>query len=182
MPRNAEPARRRLQETALALFTQHGYEAVTAAEIAAAAGVTERTFFRHFPDKREVLFGGEQELAPALCQAIAEATGTKPLKILTAAFRALEPHLLRNRPFALPRAHVIEANPALRERELTKRAALQTAATEALITRGTPPRQAALAAQVGMALFTQAIQDWMQDPAADFNHQLTKAQSDLKTL
>ena len=176
--------RRRLQEAALALYREHGYEAVTAAEIAAAAGVTERTFFRHFPDKREVLFGGQDDVSGAVARAVAEvpADVTAPMAVLRQAFRAMRPVLEINRPFALPRAELIASRPALRERELAKIASIQDAAAEALAARGIPRRQAVLAAQVGVATFGLALQEWMPDPAADFDTLLAAAFDDLRDL
>jgi AcrR family transcriptional regulator len=183
VPRSGEEVRRRLQEAALVLYREHGYDATTAAEIAAEAGVTERTFFRHFPDKREVLFGGQDALRAALAQAIAGVPdATAPLAVLDQAFRAMVPHLELNRPFAQPRAEIIAAVPALSERQLAKIASVQDAAAEALLARGIPVRQALLAAQVGIAVFGQAVREWMPDPTADFGSLLTEAFHDLRDL
>jgi AcrR family transcriptional regulator len=183
VPRSGEQVRRRLQEAALALYREHGYDAITAAEIAAAAGVTERTFFRHFPDKREVLFGGQDTMRAAVARAVAEVPdGPEPLDVLAKAFRALLPHLEANRPFAGPRSEIIATNPGLRERELAKIASLQEAAAEALAARGIPARQAVLAAHVGVAVLGQTLQDWMPDPTADFDSLLTQAFHDLRDL
>jgi len=175
--------RRRLQEAALALYSQHGYDATTAAEIAAEAGVTERTFFRHFPDKREVLFNGEEAFRAALAHAVAAVPeATAPLAVLRQAFPAVLPILQMNQPFAAPRFAIIAATPALRERQQAKIASFQQAATEALRARGIPDRQATLAAQVGMAALAQAIRDWIRDPTADFDALLTVAFRDLREL
>jgi AcrR family transcriptional regulator len=184
VPRSGEHVRRRLQETALALYCEHGYDATTAAEIAAAAGVTERTFFRHFPDKREVLFAGDDIFRDTLARAIAEIPGntTAPLDVLAQAFPAMLPILEQNRPFAGPRAGLIAATPALRERDLAKVAAIRSTATEALTARGVPPRHATLAAQIGIAAFSQALQQWMPDPKASFTTLLTEAFDDLRAL
>ncbi|MEV6609064.1 TetR/AcrR family transcriptional regulator [Kutzneria sp. NPDC051319] len=183
MPRSGEDVRRRLQEAALALYRERGYDAVTAAEIAAAAGVTERTFFRHFPDKREVLFGGQDVVAAALARAIAEVPdATAPMAVLGEAFRAMRPVLEVNRPFAAPRAELIASIPALRERELAKIATIQDAAARALAARGIPDRQAVLAAQIGAATFGLAIQEWMSDSAADFDSLLARAFQDVREL
>jgi AcrR family transcriptional regulator len=125
MPRNAEPARRRLQQATLELFRERGYDATTTAEIAARAGVTERTFFRHFPDKREALFDGEEAFRDALTDAVAGAPeGLAPMDALLCAFRSVEPLLERNRPFTEPRQEIIARTPALQERVLTKTANL----------------------------------------------------------
>lgn len=183
MPRSGEEVRNRLQEAALVLYRKHGYEATTAAEIAAEAGVTERTFFRHFPDKREVLFGGQDTMRAALARAIAEVPDLPtPLAVLVQAFRTMIPILEMNRPFAVPRSEIIEGVPALRERQLAKIASLQDAAAEALVARGTPDRQAILAAQVAVAVLGQALQAWMPDPGADFDSLLTEAFDDLRDL
>lgn len=164
------------------MYRKHGYDTTTAAEIAAEAGVTERTFFRHFPDKREVLFGGQDLIREALTRAIAEMPDTtvSPLGVLGQAFRALKPILEMNRPFAEPRAELIAATPALRERELAKTAAIQDAAAEGLAARGIPHRQAVLAAKAGVAAFGLALQEWMPDPAADLDALLIAAFDDLR--
>src|SRR6202008_1402787 len=91
MPRSAEPVRRHLQIAALDLYRKQGYEATTAADIAAKAGVTERTFFRHFPDKRDVLFSGDTVLTEVLTTAVREAAPELgPWETLFRAFRAAE--------------------------------------------------------------------------------------------
>ncbi|HEX8865393.1 MAG TPA: TetR/AcrR family transcriptional regulator [Lentzea sp.] len=183
MPRSGEEVRQRLQEAALVLYRKHGYDATTAAEIAAEAGVTERTFFRHFPDKREVLFGGEETVRAALTRAIADVRDeSAPLAVLARAFPAMVPVLELNRSFAQPRAEIIAATPALRERELAKIASFLDVAVKALVARGIEEQRAALAAQVGMAVFGQAMRAWLPDPAADFEALLTRAFDDLREL
>jgi hypothetical protein len=61
-------ARGRLEQAALALYGERGFENTTVAEIAARAGLTERTFFRHFADKREVLFAGGAHCRSSWCE------------------------------------------------------------------------------------------------------------------
>lgn len=166
MPRSGEEARRRLQQAALELFSERGYDQTTASEIAARAGVTERTFFRHFPDKREVLFDGQIMLRAALTDAIADAPETlPPLEILYLAFGSLEQALEDNRPFSVPRQQVIANSPALQEREMAKEAALIEDMALALRRRGVDERLAALAAQVGWAAFRYAVESWFADPS-----------------
>src|SRR3954464_15916262 len=107
VPRSGAEARRRLQQAALELYRERGFDRTTTAEIAARAGVNERTFFRHFPDKGEVLFDGEAELRAALTRAVAEAPGDLgPLDTLLHAFRQAGRVLEDNRPFSEPRLHV----------------------------------------------------------------------------
>ena len=165
------------------LFGERGYEQTTASEIAARAGVTERTFFRHFPDKREVLFDGQAKLREALTGAIAEAPAAlQPLETLYRAFRSLEQMLEDNRPFSLPRQQVIDRSPALQERERSKVAALAEALALALRQRGVDERLAALAAQTGMATFSYAVASWFADPAGGLATHLDRAFRELDGL
>ncbi len=183
MPRSGEQARQRLQQAALELYLQHGYDSTTTAEIAGRAGVTERTFFRHFADKREVLFDGEAALRADLDRGVANApAGLDPLNVLWCAFHSAIPLLERNRSFAEPRNQVIAANPALRERALTKEASLTTALATALQQRGGEDRTAMLAAQIGMAAFTQATMSWFARPDQALADHLALALSDVRAL
>ena len=173
----------RLQRAALELFRERGYDRTTAAEIAARAGVTERTFFRHFPDKREVLFDGEAILRAALTTAIADAPdGLAPLDLLFRAFRTVLPLLEANRPYSQPRHEVIAATPALHERELAKTAALADALAAALEARRVLELRAALAARAGMAAFVQATVSWLENPEGTLSERLNAAQAELKAL
>lgn len=165
------------------LYRERGFDQTTTAEIAARAGVNERTFFRHFPDKREVLFDGEADLRAALIQAVAEAPDDlQPLGILLWAFREAERILEDNRPFAEPRLEVIAATPALRERDLAKAASLTDAVAEALRQRDVADRLAALAARTGWAAFHQAVQAWIDDPGQSLDAHLLQAFDDLRAL
>lgn len=183
MPRSGDEARRRLQQAALELFQERGYDATTTAEIAARAGVTERTFFRHFPDKREALFDGEAEFRDALAAGVLAAPADAgPLAALRAAFASVEPMLARNRGFSEPRQAVIAQSPALQERVLTKTAGLTAALAAALRRRGVAPAAATLAAQVGMAAFSHAIALWIEHPDAPMDTYLARAFEDLRGL
>lgn len=183
MPRSGAEARRRLQRAALELYRERGFDRTTTAEIAARAGVNERTFFRHFPDKREVLFDGEADLRAALTRAVAEAPeDLGPLDTLLHAFRKAGRILEENRPFSEPRLEVIAKTPALRERELAKAALLTDTVAEALRQRGVADRLAGLAAQTGWATFHQAAQDWIDDPSEGLDAHLSRAFADLRAL
>src|ERR1700690_3375554 len=108
MPRNGAAARLRLQQAALELYGERGYDETTTAEIAARAGVTERTYFRHFADKREVLFGGEAPLRDALAQALAGLPASvAPLEAVLQALRSLVPVLEDDRALSELRHRVI---------------------------------------------------------------------------
>ncbi len=183
MPRSGEDARRRLQQATLALFHERGYDATTTAEIAARAGVTERTFFRHFPDKREALFDGEEAFRDALTDALARAPeGLAPMEALLCAFRSVEPMLERNRPFTEPRQEIIARTPALQERVLTKTAKLIGALSAALSRRGFDDGLATLAAQVGMAALGYAAKAWFDDPRPGLDEHLRRAFDTLRQL
>jgi AcrR family transcriptional regulator len=183
VPRSGAEARRRLQQAALELYRERGFDQTTTAEIAARAGVNERTFFRHFPDKREVLFDGQAALRAALMQAVAEAPdGLQPLEILLCAFRKAGRILEDNRPFSEPRLEVIAVTPALRERELAKAASLTEAVAEALRQRDVADRLASLAAQTGWAAFHHAAQAWIDDPSQSLDAHLSRAFDDLRAL
>jgi AcrR family transcriptional regulator len=165
------------------LYQDQGFDRTTAAEIAARAGVNERTFFRHFPDKREVLFDGEADLRTALMQAVAEAPeGLEPFEVLLRAFRTSARNLENNRPFSEPRWKVIAVTPALRERELAKHAGLTDAVAEALRRRNVSNGLADLAARTGWAAFQHAVQAWIDDPAQNLDAYLCQAFDDLRAL
>jgi len=168
--------RRRLQTAALALYRERGYDRTTTAEIAARAGVTERTFFRHFPDKREVLFGGEAAFHEALAAAIVAApTAQGPMEVLLATFRSIEPTLEANRPFTEPAQEVIARTPALQERQLAKTASTIAALAAALQRRGVEANLATLAAGTGMAVFSHAARSWYEDPSVSLGTHLERA-------
>jgi AcrR family transcriptional regulator len=161
-------ARGRLQRASFELFAERGFEQTTVAEIAARAGLTERTFFRHFADKREVLFAGQDELTAHIVGALAEAPAE--LSALDAAVVAVEAsaEVLGDRPDG-PRARqvVIDAHPELRERELIKMEGLVTAVAEGLRRRDVPAPAATLAASSAIAVFRMGFERWVADDGDD---------------
>ena len=183
MAKGDEDVRDRLQRAALDLFREHGYDGTTAAGIAARAGVTERTFFRYFPDKREVLFEGTIVLQDALTAAIADAPQELgPLDTLFRAFRSVAPLLENNRPYSKPRHDVISSTPALAERELAKLAALTEALAGALRARGAAELPAVLTARAGMAAFAYATTSWLEKPEPGLVERLDAISLELKAL
>ena len=181
MPRDGDGVRLRLQEAALELYLERGYDKTTAGDIAARAGFTELTFFRHFADKREVFFGGEEQLRDLLTGAVAAVpAGTKPLPALRAAFHQAVPLIERNLPVTERRVPVIVATPALQERALAKNAALVAALTDALRARGVAEPLAAQCAQVGMDTYSIAIRRWGADRTDDLHTHLDRAFTDLR--
>ena len=178
-----DDVRARLQEAALKLFRERGYDRTTAAEIAARAGVTERTFFRHFPDKREVLFDGEPRIRAALIASIADAPAELgPLETLFRAFRSFQPMLEDKRSYAKPRQEVISTTPALHERELAKVEALADALAAALKARGVADLRAVLAARTGMGAFVHATLAWLDDPEVELGGRIDLAFRELRAL
>jgi len=155
-------SRERLEGAALDLFSEQGFEDTTVAEIAARVGVTKRTFFRHFTDKREVLFAGAQELQQLLANAIAEASSElAPLEAIIAALVAIDTDSMAPRPYLRQRQAVIAASPELRERDLIKFDALTAAFADALRRRGVADPAADLAAQAGITVFRTAYARWI---------------------
>lgn len=164
MTRWEPDARGRLAQAALDLYAEHGFENTTVAEIAARAGLTERTFFRHFSDKRDVLFGGSHELQEVLVAAAAAAPeACEPLQAAAAGLEAAAGVLSERRAFARRRQAVIEASPELGERELIKLATLAAALAETLRARGVGEPSASLAAEVAISVFRIAFERWVED-------------------
>ncbi len=156
----------RLRVAAMELYVEQGFDQTTVAEIADRAGVTARTFFRYFTDKREVLFGGSAELEQRLVQALEAAPAdATPIGAITAALDSAADSLGDHRDYARQRHLVIAATPELQERELIKMASLATALAAALRRRGVPDPGAGLAAEAGVAVFRVAFERWVTAPA-----------------
>jgi AcrR family transcriptional regulator len=168
MTRWAPNTRERLVLAALDLFTEQGYDATTVSEIAErAGGLTKMTFFRHFSDKREVLFAGQEGHTGLLTDAIAAAPGSAtPLQAVAAALDALAATFTDDRrEFATKLRAVIAASTELRERAEFKRTRLSETMTQALQERGIPELTAGLAAELGTRAFYRAFGQWA-DPAS----------------
>jgi AcrR family transcriptional regulator len=158
-------SRGRLQEAALALYAEQGFDQTTAAQIADQAGLTERTFFRHFADKREVLFGGSALLKERIVGGVAGAPSADgPLDAVAHGLDAAALMLGEfRRDLSRQRQVVIAANPELRERELAKMADYAAAVATALRERGVTEPQATLAAETGMTVLRVAMQRWISE-------------------
>jgi AcrR family transcriptional regulator len=168
---------------ALELYADGAFEQTTVADIAARAGVTERTFFRHFADKREVLFDGAQDLLRGVLTAIAAAPASaSPVDVVVAAFAEAAPLLEQHGEFAAQRAAVISSNPGLQERELLKLAALGAAAAQALRDRGVAEPAASLAADTGVTVFRVGFEAWIGGTSAGLAECIRTTWSDLRAL
>ncbi|HSY24569.1 MAG TPA: TetR family transcriptional regulator [Polyangiaceae bacterium] len=158
-------ARGRLAEAAMELFRERGFDGTTVADIAERAGLTERTFFRYFTDKREVLFWGAHQLEELMVGGVAAAPdAAAPIEVVMAALEATSPMFEERREFARARQALIMVHPELKERELNKLAALASAVGEALRKRGSPATASTLAAEMGVSIFKMAFERWLEDP------------------
>ena len=156
-------SRERLQEAALDLFGAQGFEETTVAEIAERVGVTTRTFFRHFTDKRDVLFADSEHLARQLEDATVDApTGATPLEAMADAVAGFDWRGIAPREWQRRRQRVIAASPELTERELIKLDSLTAALANGLRRRGADAATALLAAQAGSVVFRAAYQRWLE--------------------
>ncbi len=157
-------ARGRLEQAAMELYGERGFDQTTAAEIAKRAGLTERTFFRHFADKREVLFSGAGSLQDLLVRTVAGAPDSAaPLDAVAASLEAAGALLQERREFARQRQRIIAANRELQERELIKLASLASAIADTLRRRGVTEPAASLTAEAGIAVFRIAFERWVDD-------------------
>ncbi|MEU1438230.1 helix-turn-helix domain-containing protein [Streptomyces sp. NPDC005786] len=155
-------ARGRLEQAAMELYGERGYEQTTVTEIAARAGLTERTFFRHYADKREVLFAGSASLQGLLVDTLTGAPATaSPIDAVATALDAAAAVFDERREQSRRRQKVISANAELRERELIKLASLAAALAESLRARGVAEPAASLAAEAGIAVFKVAFERWI---------------------
>lgn len=155
----------RLQEAALALYGERGYDATTVAEIAERAGLTKRTFFRYFADKREVLFWGAELLQQEMVAAIEAAPASaSALDMIGAALDIAAVMFEEVREFASLRHRIIASSHELRERELIKAASLAAAMARALRARGFDDTAADLAAHTGTTVMQVAFERWVAAP------------------
>lgn len=164
MSRWEPDGRGRLEQAALALYAERGFDNTTVAEIAERAGVTERTFFRHFGDKREVLFAGAGALQELMVSAVAHAPASlAPLDAVAVGIEAANVPFQEYRAAVHQRAAIIAATPELRERELIKFASLSAALADTLRGRDLGDPAARLTADVAIAVFRLAFDRWIED-------------------
>jgi AcrR family transcriptional regulator len=157
-------AKSRFERAALELYGDGGFEQTTVAEIAKRAGLTERTFFRYFSDKREVLFAGADRLKSLLVDEVTEAPASAtPIEAVASALEVAALLLQENREFAQRRQNAITTNAELQERELIKLASLASAMAEALRERGVQEPTASLTGEAGIAIFKVAFERWTDE-------------------
>lgn len=177
-------ARGRMLRAAAELFEERGFDQTTTADIAQRAGVTERTFFRHFPDKREVLFDGSHRLQDTVDAAIASAPADlSPLDAALAGMAATAANFNEIREHALRRAAIVAANPSIQERELLKLAGMAEATARALRKRGAGEPDATLAAHSAVTVFHVAFANWIAAGAVpDFADCVAEAATAFRAL
>lgn len=153
--------RARLEEAALGLFEERGFDAVTVDDIASRAGVTARTFFRHFSDKREVLFGGGEAFKQLFLDSLdGVPVAALPADAIAQTLEAVATTFANRRNAVRQRRGVIAASAELQERELVKLAMVEVALADALWQRGVAELGAGIAAAAAMAVFRQAFDRW----------------------
>jgi AcrR family transcriptional regulator len=158
-------ARGRLEQAAMELYAERGFDQTTVAEITARAGLTKRTFFRHFTDKRDVLFAGAGRLQELVVRAVTDAPDSlAPIAMVAAGLDAAAAMIQERPEGAQVRQAVINANTELQERELIKLASLAAALADTLRGRGVADRTASLTAEAGIAAFKVAFGYWIGDP------------------
>ena len=157
--------RGRLAKAAVELFAAQGFDETTGAQIAARAGMHERSFFRLFPDKREVFF---HAVEAARREAVAVIAGlpaeVAPVDAVTAALEQRCEIIQQHTDAARIRHDLVSANAELHERDLSKHAELAAGMAEALCERGTPESLAKLLAHTAVTVFRLAFDRWIADP------------------
>jgi AcrR family transcriptional regulator len=164
MARWESGARERLVVAAVDLFTEQGYDATTVTQIAERAGVTKSTFFRYFPDKRDILVAGQETLSHLLAEGIAEAPdGASPLEAVAAGLERVSSAMGQmNRELGPRMKAAIAASTELQERHVLKSVGLADAMTTALLVRGVPDSTAHLAGELGVLAFKRGYAEWSE--------------------
>jgi AcrR family transcriptional regulator len=184
MPRWKPDAEGRLSKAAITLFDEQGYDKTTVAEIAQAAGLTKRTFFRYFADKREVLFSGSLELQGRWIGGIEAAPpDAAPMAAVCTGLDQVAELFADRHAFARIRSRIIAANPELQERDLIKLQSVASAIQAALVDRGVSENAAILTSQAGVTVFHVAFARWVeQDDPAAFRRLIGESLQELRSV
>jgi AcrR family transcriptional regulator len=166
MPRWEPDAAERLERAALELFAEQGFDHTTVPEIAQRAGMTTRSFFRHFPDKREVLFHGDDALPDRIALLMANAPGSLSImEMLIWGCETMARNVLQDqRAGFVARRAIIGTDAGLQERELRKQAKIAEAITEALATAGLDPLRTVVAGKLAVTISSTAFGRWLGAP------------------
>ena len=162
MARWQADAGKRLERAALELFVEQGFAETTVPQITARAGLSTRTFFRHFADKREVLFAREGEVPVLVEQMLAQAQATLSPMVIASGLHAFAQAVFEGRLEELRmRRTVIQADSGLRERELRKLDSLVATIRHGLLQRGSDPLSAELSAHIAVTAFSVGLTRWL---------------------
>jgi len=177
--------RERLVVAAVDLFTEQGYDTTTVAQIAERAGTTKSTFFRYFPDKREILVAGQETLSRLLADGIAEApVGASPLEAVAAGLERVSSAMgPMNRELGPRMTAAVAASTELQERDALKSVGLAAAMTAALVARGVPDSTAHLAGELGVLAFKRGYSEWSKsdrEAASELAHYTLAALDELR--
>ena len=177
--------RERLVVAAVDLFTEQGYDTTTVAQIAERAGTTKSTFFRYFPDKREILVAGQETLSRLLADGIAQApVGASPLEAVAAGLERVSSAMgPMNRELGPRMTAAVAASTELQERDALKSVGLAAAMTAALVARGVPDSTAHLAGELGVLAFKRGYSEWSKsdrEAASELAHYTLAALDELR--
>ncbi|SNS77130.1 transcriptional regulator, TetR family [Streptosporangium subroseum] len=177
-------ARGRLATAALELYSERGYEQTTVTEIAKRAGLTERTFFNHYADKREVLFATSGEFQELFVRSVSDALkSVAPIDALAVGLDAISGMLTGQRDCVRARQAVIMANPELQERDLLKLASISATLADALRRHGVTEPAASLAAEAGVAVFKVGFERWLAaDGECEMSRLMRESLDELKAV
>ncbi|MFB9466696.1 TetR family transcriptional regulator [Streptomyces cinereospinus] len=178
-------AAQRLQQAAMELFAERGFSNTTIPDITSRAGLTTRTFFRHYNDKREILFVGENELPEVVSRLFAQApVEFAPIDVIVHGLQTVVASRLETQRAALrARREIINSDAGLQEREAHKLACLARAGTTGFAARGLTPPQAAIAASLAVTVYDVAFNQWLDtDDPTSFADAVTSAAATLKTV
>jgi len=166
------------------LFAERGFTDTTVPEITARAGLTTRTFFRHYADKREVLFAGEDELPEVVARVFAQAPdGLSPIAVAICGLQTVvAPRLEAQRAYFRTRRDIVNSDTGLQEREAHKLASLARSGTTGFIDRGLAPLQAGLAAALSVAIYDAAFTIWLDEQSTSFSEAVTTAADTLNAI
>ncbi|WP_029150512.1 TetR/AcrR family transcriptional regulator [Microbacterium indicum] len=166
MPRWDPNPRDRLAVAALEMFEERGYDATNVAQIAERAGLTKSTFFRHFRDKREVLFGGG-ELAELISEALRAApVGASARDALAGVADAMGASAFtpERHDFVARRHAAIAGAPELQEREALKNVALTRTIADELAALGSADLEAEITARIAALAISRSLTEWIAGP------------------
>jgi AcrR family transcriptional regulator len=168
----------------MVIYGKQGFDRTTVAEIAESAGLTERTFFRHFTDKREVLFSGAKQLQELLVTTVVNAPASvSPIEAVTRALEAAGEMFNERRAFSVQRQRIIDESGELQERELIKLSTLATALADALRERGVADPTAALTGEIAIAIFKTAFDRWVSaDEPSDLRQSVRDSLDQLRVI